>query len=137
MRRYVRHPTDIPISFRLGAVGANHREYARNIGESGLCFLSPARITPGTAIQIEIAIAGPIFRAEGVVAWCRRDEEGGAFEVGVCFTGLETAYSIRMVEQVCHIEHYRQEVLRTEGRDLTSEEAALEWIEQFSARFPW
>jgi hypothetical protein len=137
MHKYVRHPADIPINFRLGALGADHREYARNIGQGGLCFLSPVHINPGTAIHIEIAVAEPTFRAEGMVVWCRRNEEERAFEVGVGFEGLQTAYSIRMVEQVCHIEHYRQEVFRTEGRTLTSEEAALEWIEQFSARFPW
>ena len=136
MRRYIRVPTAIPISFHLGAVGIEHREYARNISQGGLCFLSRARIAPGTAIQIEIAATDPVFRADGVVAWCHRNHEEEAFAVGVCFDGVKTADSLRLVEQACHIEYYRQEVFRREGRQLTSEEAALEWIELFSTWIP-
>ena len=48
----------------------------------------------------------------------------------------EGAYSTRMVEQVEHIKHSRQEVLRVEGRVLDDESAALEWITRFAATFP-
>jgi len=48
----------------------------------------------------------------------------------------EGAFSTRMVEQVQHIEHYRQEVLRVEGRILDDESAALVWITRYAATFP-
>ena len=48
----------------------------------------------------------------------------------------EGAFSTRMVEQVQHIKHYRQEVLRVEGRVLDDESAALEWITRFAATSP-
>jgi hypothetical protein len=41
-----------------------------------------------------------------------------------------------MVEQVCHIEEYRRTVQRLEGRELSAEEAAFEWIHRFAAQFP-
>jgi hypothetical protein len=41
-----------------------------------------------------------------------------------------------MVEQVCHIEHYRNEVLALEGRRLSTKQAAEEWIKKYSASFP-
>jgi hypothetical protein len=41
-----------------------------------------------------------------------------------------------MVEQVCHIETYRRTVAGTEGRELSAEQAALEWIAKFAASFP-
>jgi hypothetical protein len=41
-----------------------------------------------------------------------------------------------MVEQICYIEHYRKEVRATQGRVLTAEEAAREWIERNAGRFP-
>ena len=56
--------------------------------------------------------------------------------MGVKFTEEETAYAVRMVEQLCYIEHYRQNVLQSEGRELSGEEAALEWIEKFAGNFP-
>ena len=41
-----------------------------------------------------------------------------------------------MVEQICHIEQYRREVLKKEGRRLSSEEAASEWIVKYASDFP-
>jgi hypothetical protein len=38
-----------------------------------------------------------------------------------------------MVEQVCHIEHYRKEVMVCEGRQLTSEDAAKEWVAKYAS----
>lgn len=133
-RQYLRHPSDVPITYRLGEVVAHRTEYLRNIGEGGLCFMSRVAIEPGMHIHIEIPIAKPVFEAEGVVTWCRSLTE--AFEIGVRFDGVETAYSVRMVEQVCQIESYRRQVLEAEGRLLTSEEAGLEWIQKFAALFP-
>jgi len=43
---------------------------------------------------------------------------------------------VRMIEQICYIEHYRKEVLLNEGRRITSEQAALEWIEKYAQDFP-
>ena len=68
------------------------------------------------------------------VAWCRKDNEH--YEIGIEFLDRDEATSARIVEQVCHIEHYKQEVRESEGRDLSSEEAAREWIKRFAASFP-
>ncbi len=40
------------------------------------------------------------------------------------------------MEAQCHqIERYRLEVLRDEGRELSRDEAALEWIERYAEGF--
>jgi hypothetical protein len=41
-----------------------------------------------------------------------------------------------MVEQICHIEAYRRNILQTEGRVLDGRSAALEWIDKYAADFP-
>jgi hypothetical protein len=41
-----------------------------------------------------------------------------------------------MVEQVCHIKQYSKEILEKEGRKLSDEEAAVEWIEKYAKDFP-
>ncbi|MBK1722292.1 PilZ domain-containing protein [Thiocystis violacea] len=138
-RQFLRHPSDVPISYSLREVVSSQSDYLRNIGAGGLCFTSRIPISPGTNIHIEIPIAEPVFEADGIVVWCQSSEQvytDQAYEVGVRFNGVEAEYSIRMVEQVCHIEQYRQDVLKEEGRSLTSEEAALEWIQKYAARFP-
>lgn len=110
---------------------ANRHDYQLNIGQGGLCFSSNRALPLGAHIQIEIPIAEPAFRAEGILAWSH--ERDGDFETGVRFTGAEAEYNLRMVGQ---IEHYRREVPEREGRVISSEEAALEWIRQYVADFP-
>jgi hypothetical protein len=47
------------------------------------------------------------------------------------------AYCALMVEQVCHIEECRQQVLaQEERRALSAKQAAHEWVHQFAADFP-
>jgi hypothetical protein len=41
-----------------------------------------------------------------------------------------------MVQQVCSIENYRKEVETREGRTLTNQEAAAEWIKKHAGNFP-
>ncbi len=41
----------------------------------------------------------------------------------------------RMEAQIGQIQRYRRNVLRGEGRLLSPEEAALEWIERYAAAF--
>ena len=43
-------------------------------------------------------------------------------------------FSVRMVEQICRIEHYRADQ-RAHGRILTSQQAAMEWIERYAEKF--
>lgn len=134
MRQYLRHPSDIPIVYRLGDLVADRNDYLRNIGHGGLCFRSRNAVPIGANIHIEIPIVQPEFKADGIVAWCRT--QGNEHEIGVRFNGVEAEYSLRMVEQVCQIEHYIRHIRDSEGRELTSEEAAVEWIEKYAAGFP-
>jgi hypothetical protein len=138
MRQYFRHPTDIPIAYRLGAQIGECPKRLRNVGQGGLCFLGDRDIEPGTRILIQIHVGKPAFEADGIVVWTRPARADGAsgFEIGVRFEGVETAYAVRMVQQVCHIEVYRRKVKNQEGRELTGEQAAREWIERYAAQFP-
>ncbi|MCU7797835.1 MAG: PilZ domain-containing protein [Candidatus Thiodiazotropha sp. (ex Semelilucina semeliformis)] len=134
MRLYIRHPSDVPIDFQLGGRADTRREHLSNYSDGGLCFVASQWVEPGLEIHFAIPITPPQFHATGVVVWCRR--EGEEYQVGVKFTEEETAYAVRMVEQLCYIEHYRQSVRETEGRQLSGEEAALEWIDKYADHFP-
>lgn len=134
-RQYIRHPTDIPIHWKLGDIVPPGNEYLRNISEGGLAFLSQVNIPIGATIEIHIPIERPEVSIRGEVVWCRPFDQGG-FEIGVRFIDAAQRFKMRMVEQVCHIEHYKREIFNQEGRDLTSEAAALEWIKRFAKEFP-
>jgi len=100
----------------------------------GLSFSSKHVLPVGTIISIKIPFIQPVFKAVGRVSWCR--PENDQFEVGIEFLDKEDMYRTRMVEQICHIEQYRQEVLKKEGRKLSSKDAAHEWIQKFAPQFP-
>ena len=132
-RRFIRHPSDIPIEIDVQESKFGS-ERLRNVSLGGVAFASPQRIEIGSVVDVCIRTVQPEFRARGRVAWClpRRDH----FDIGVQFVEQDDAFRARMVEQICHIEHYKREVLGSEGRVLTGEQAALEWIEKFAADFP-
>ena len=135
MRRYIRHPSDIPIVYRVSEVEQEDQfDRLKDFGEGGLCFRANQPLDKGMPIHIEIPLQEPAFEADGRVAWCRHEDDH--YAIGIEFQDLYTEYGVRMVEQVCHIEHYRAEVLEKEGRDISSEEAAKEWIDKFAAEFP-
>ena len=134
MRQFIRHPTDIPIKYSLHDGPGDIRENLHNINEGGLCFGAHSEIPSGTTIRIVIPVCEPPFKAEGKVVWCRRTDDH--YSVGVRFEDSATEFAIRMVEQVCHIEQYRRDILKDQGRSLSSEEAAAEWISKHAEDFP-
>lgn len=134
MRNFIRHPSDIPIAHKHGEAVEYTKEYLKNIGHGGLCFVSKDSIKIGTTIRIKIQIRKPAFEADGIVTWCHKINE--RYEIGVTFNDEHIEFGVRMVEQICYIEHYKREVLLKEGRILNGKEAALEWVKKEAAKFP-
>lgn len=134
MRKYIRHPSDVPIIYDLVDVVADHKEYLKNISIGGLCFRSNRYIEKDAIVAIKIPLVHPVFRGKGMVSWCR--EENGDYEIGVQFLDEDTGFRARMVEQVCYIEQYKREVFQKEGRELNGEDAAVEWIRKYARDFP-
>ena len=134
-RRFMRHPSDIPIEFST-AEGSPASQFgqAHDVSFGGLAFESEHCPVPGSIIDVRIPTVIPPFQTRGVVVWCRC--LGERYEVGVRFLESSDAFKARMVEQVCHIEQYKRDVLAREGRRLTGAAAAREWIAKFASSFP-
>jgi hypothetical protein len=105
-----------------------------NVSHGGLAFESEEALNDGTIIHMEIDVVEPGFSADGVVTHC--EEEDDHFIIGVQFTSRDDLFVARMVEQICHIEHYKREVAEREGREITGQQAAKEWIAKYAASFP-
>jgi c-di-GMP-binding flagellar brake protein YcgR len=133
-RRFIRHTADVPIEVRTVAGRPPHTRTGVNVSVGGLSFLSEDELEIGTVVDIRIDSVQPPFEARGRVVWARREEDG--CRVGVQFLDENDAFRARMVEQVCAIEQYRRQIAEKEGRDLTREAAAREWIERYGNRFP-
>ncbi|HFD32551.1 MAG TPA: PilZ domain-containing protein [Gammaproteobacteria bacterium] len=134
MRRYIRHPSDIPIEVDLVESHDHITENLVNVSVGGLSFHSKERLSIGKILKIKISFVQPAFETKAKVVWCEYSENN--YEIGVELLDQEDAYRTRMVEQVCHIEHYKREVESVEGRQLSGAEAAVEWIQKFGHEFP-
>ena len=134
MRNFIRHPSTIPVDFQLEELVTEGDDYLKNVSYGGLSFCSKHELSAGAIISIKIPLFKPAFQAMGRVSWCRPEHD--QFEIGIEFLNKDDMFNARMVEQICHIEEYKQKALLKEGRKLSSEEAALEWIEKFAPQFP-
>lgn len=83
MRRFIRHPSNVPIEYELyGKLDVN-RKPLKNYSEGGLCFIADEWIEPDAEIHLGFPSHVSALQAEGTVVWCK--PVGGHFEVGVRF----------------------------------------------------
>ncbi|ACE83926.1 PilZ domain-containing protein [Cellvibrio japonicus] len=132
MRSFIRHPTSIPIQLSTSPCDSMCVN-VRNLSAGGVCFLTDEPVKVGDKVDFWIPHVRPEYQGKGVVVW-RRDHKPKGYEVGVRFTSDDEYFRVRMVEQVCCIEDYRQR-LALKGRQLSSEAAAQEWIEKYAGKF--
>ncbi len=132
VRQFIRHPSNIPIEVTQGE--QHEHDLVHNVSLGGLAFETDHALPIGTVIGLRIDAVRPPFSTTARVVWCKSLAE--RFELGVEFLEASAAFRARMVEQVCHIEQHKQHVHKTEGRVLTSQQAAMEWIEAFASKFP-
>ncbi|MGQ0815247.1 MAG: PilZ domain-containing protein [Gemmatimonadota bacterium] len=133
-RGFPRHTVNVPLEVSAVPEAPPAMMQGLNVGYGGLAFLFDQCLDVGQVIQLRIPTVKPPFKANARVAWCR--PEGRRYLVGVAFMDSTHAFQSRMVQQVCSIENYRKEVQQREGRTLTTQEAAGEWIQKFAGRFP-
>ena len=135
MRLFIRHPVSIPIEVAdVGRHADDHDLEAYSLGQGGLAFRCECGLATGTRVRLRIPWVEPAFESEARVVWCHEHASGA--ELGVEFLNTDDAFRARMVAQVCHIEDYRRGMREAEGRELSAEEAAHEWLAKYAARFP-
>ena len=109
-------------------------DHLNNVGLGGLCFISHQFMPVGRCVSVSFPLLDNHCALEATVVWNRQHEKG--FEVGLQFNDPDQLYCLRMIEQVFHIEHYRREVEKQDGRHISSEQAAREWISRYAGEFP-
>jgi hypothetical protein len=102
-----------------------------DISFGGMSFRTRLRLATGTIVRLRIPTVDASFETRAMVVWSAKKRDG--YDTGVQFTGLGEPYRIRMVERICYIEQYREDVLAKEGRKLSGREAAFEWGSQGAA----
>jgi len=109
-------------------------ETLTNVSLGGLSFVSKQPLQVDQMVRVSIPVLRQDNHLSGKVVWCEQSQNG--YEIGIEFEGSKDVFRLRMIEQICHIEHYRKEVKFAEGRELSSEEAANEWITRHAGDFP-
>jgi len=146
----IRHPVDIPLQVKAIAGGFCHQPGRRDVergdierecadAEQAACvelaFHFPMMISVGVLLSICIPSINDQEELHGQVTWLAHSTSHG-FIIGMSFQNEGEAFRMRMLEQLCHIEDYRQRALETEGRDIDPQQAACEWIDRHAAAFP-
>ena len=133
MRRFIRHPTDIPIALKVMNAATDGNSYSKDISMGGIACRITEEIGVGSEVVVQIDSVAPTYSGKGQVVWCKPC--GSTYEVGVSFDDTDEAFKSRMVQQVCQIEQYKKFVLESEGRELDSNQAAAEWIKKYAKDF--
>ena len=138
IRKFIRHPVDVPIQVALDWVDDEDDETGdqttTNVSLGGLAFISSKPLEVLQRVRISIPVLQQENHLVGNVVWC--EKSGRAYEIGIEFEHSRDVFRLRMIEQICHIEHYRKEVEQHQGRKLSSQEAAREWISKYADDFP-
>jgi hypothetical protein len=140
IRKFIRHPVDVPIQVSNSWVEDEDDETIdqtiTNVSLGGLAFVSPEPLEILERVRVCIPILERDNTLIGNVVWCEKCDSGVEFKIGIEFEKSRDVFRLRMIEQVCHIEHYRKEVMLNEGRELSTQEAASEWISKYAGDFP-
>jgi len=138
IRKFIRHPAGVPIEVSLDWAEDENDETVdqtiTNVSLGGLAFVSHKPIELLERVRICIPVLNEENYLVGNVVWC--EKAGSGYEIGIEFEKSRDAFRLRMIEQICHIEHYRKEIARLEGRELNPQEAAKEWITKYAGEFP-
>ncbi|MGB1239846.1 MAG: hypothetical protein ACPG4U_16630, partial [Pseudomonadales bacterium] len=129
------HPREVPVQVVVSDDQAETPEGGNSQG-TGVYVPTTQPFAINTRVEVEINVQSPPFMATGYVSCCEPCASGKGYRLGVIFDCPETAFAVRMIEQICHIEQYRQQVSVREGRELSSDSAAQEWIRLHAADFP-
>ena len=136
MREFIRHPSSVPIQLEeLDSELHFGINTLNNVSFGGVSCLCASPVEKGKTVRMRVECVNPDFEITGKTVWCKAKDN--AYEIGIEFiVSKDQVFLLRMIEQICHIEHYRNEVLRNEDRILSSEDAAREWIKKYADNFP-
>lgn len=136
MRNFIRHASDILINVNIDSKKTSIVEKTVNISNGGILFLSDFAIDTGSYVSISMPDICPTITLQGEVAWCKKEHNSQQYNIGIQFSNETESFNARMVEQICYIESYKKYILEKEGRKLSSDDAANEWINKYADKFP-
>ncbi len=105
-RRFIRHPAEISIDYKISGQVQEHAEYTKNISFGGLCFQAGHPVELGTLLVLRFPSINPDMEVSGKVVWCTVKKE--RVLIGVEFLDENDAYRARIIEEICHIADFQK-----------------------------
>ena len=135
VRRYLRHPAQVPVVCRLEGHSGNHQAGLRNISFGGMAFVCGSSFEPGDLISTGYPTLD-VRGLRGEVVWSDTpDDDTHRCMCGIKFLEGSMFLRARMIEQLCCMEVYRRAQCETRGRRISRNEAAQEWIAKTARHF--
>lgn len=134
-RRFVRHPIEIPLTFKVLKDEHRNRSQTTDLSDFGISFLSDQPIPEGQIIELHIYSSRQNLYAKSIVKWQHYSTMDTKFRIGVMFLSKRAGFRARMFEQTCHIDLYRRRKMLEESREIPYNEAAMEWINLHAQEF--
>ena len=137
IRKHIRHITGIPIEVSQGTVPVSlvesEDDTITNVSLGGLSFIATDRLDISEHIKVRVPVLREDTELGGKVVWCEKTHRG--YEVGLEFDDPGEIDRLKVIEHICHIENYRKEIESREGRKISCEQAAREWVSRFAGDF--
>jgi Tfp pilus assembly protein PilZ len=105
-RKYIRHPTEIPIEYKIIGDLQEHTDSTNNVSLGGICFQAVTPIPPGTEISIKFPSVNSSVVLTGRVVWCT--EKGKYADIGVKFQNKTDALLAKTLEEICYIRKFEK-----------------------------
>jgi len=137
-RRFFRHPTSIPVECRVDGHDDFYPHEMRDASHGGIAFASDRPYELGDIVELRYPTLPHPEAVRGMIVWTVEAEgDGGDTHInGLSFSDAASHFHGRIVEQICCIEDYRRQQRTEHGRELSSRDAAAEWIAANAADFP-
>lgn len=137
IRKHVRHVTGIPIQVKLDYATTDfedgNEDTITNVSLGGLSFIADDRLEIAETIQVRFPVLYLDTTLSGKVIWCQKTRKG--YEVGLEFDDKDEMERLKMIDQITDIEQYRRRKETIEGRQISSEQAAREWVTKYAGSF--
>ena len=139
-RRFIRHPVSLPLKYKVTGEeyldkNKSRNSLTKNISRGGLLFTAKRPVKAESLIAIRMPFQEKIFDVRAKVVHCTRDFKGKLYNIGVCFQNPDEAFKVRLIEQMYLICEYRDLRSVQLGKNISLQDASLEWIKKYSEKF--
>ncbi len=128
---FIHHPEQVAIEL----TPATHQQQEPSSPSLGLICTSQTPFEKGSALSVNFPEA-PCQESliTGTVLDCLPQQH--CYQLAIEFSSADNTMRLRMLEQHAYIGLYQKYIAQYQGRSLSPEAAAMEWIERYAAWFP-